>query len=67
MNADEKRIVALIVVAAYLLGGIASYVALNFNTIFHITKEVARTDRMSFTQNHINQSRLYRLNLNRGD
>ncbi len=54
MNADEKRIAALLIFVAYLLGCLATYVASNFNSIFHVAEEVVQTDRMRFAQNHIN-------------
>jgi hypothetical protein len=59
LNASEKRVVMALMAFCLLSGGVLTYMLSNFKSMFRVTKEVTRTERMRFTPNHINQNSLY--------
>lgn len=69
MNGDEKRIVMVAIVMAFLCGSLLTYTLPLIEPLFHVERVADSSTQLSEvgTQNHINQIGLYRLDLNRGD
>lgn len=69
MNGDEKRIVMVAIVMAFLCGSLLTYTLPLIEPLFHVERVADSSTQLSEvgTQNHINQIRVYTVNFNRGD